>query len=95
MAVVLMGSGVDVDARLDARELRFARRVKAMRVFRGYTQAQVADKLGICRVSVSDIENGRRGVRLGEALTLAEVLDVSLADLLAEQPLTLAVSIAD
>jgi XRE family transcriptional regulator, fatty acid utilization regulator len=80
---------------LTRQELRFARRVKALRMFRGYTQEHVATALDIPRSAMSEIETGRRAVRLGEVHRLAEILGAPLPDLLGDSPLVLSTPIAE
>jgi transcriptional regulator with XRE-family HTH domain len=69
----------------------FARRLREARDAAGLTQQQLADALGIQRSSVARIETpknakGHRPVTLAEAVTLAQLLGVSLPDLLTDEP---------
>ena len=64
-------------------------RVRFYRIQRGYSQQQLADKLEplaiyICRGSISRIEDYSRTVTDLELVALAEVLQVSVLDLLPE-----------
>ncbi len=55
------------------------------------SQAALGERAGIDRSVIANIETGRRqDVRLKEALDLAEALDLSLYDLLSEEPLRVA-----
>ena len=63
--------------------------VRFYRIQRGYSQQQLADKLEtlaayICRGSISRIEDYSRTVTDLELVALAEVLQVSVLDLLPE-----------
>lgn len=64
-------------------------RVRFYRIQRGYSQQQLADKLEtlavcICRGSISRIEDYSRTVTDLELVALAEILQVSVLDLLPE-----------
>lgn len=64
-------------------------RVRFYRIQRGYSRQQLADKLEtlavyICRGSISRIEDYSRTVTDLELVALAEVLQVSVLDLLPE-----------
>ena len=68
-------------------------RVRFYRIQRGYSQQQLADKLEaiavyICRGSISRIEDYSRTVTDLELVALAEVLQVSVLDLLPESLFT-------
>ena len=74
-------------AKADLRE-RFGYAVKVCREERGMTQEDLADKAGIHRTYLSDVERGARNVCLLNIERLAAGLALSLADLfrLAERP---------
>lgn len=55
---------------------------KAIRQFKGWTQQQMADELGIKRASVGAYEEGRARPNIRVQRKLAEMLDLSLDDLL-------------
>ena len=59
--------------------------IKSMRQEKGLLQQQVADTLGISRPSYIALENGVREPRLNEAKKLADVLGISINDLLGEE----------
>lgn len=61
---------------------RLARRLRAARLDRGLTQAEVGRTLGLHRPTISEIEAGRRSVSSEELYELSRLLSVSLADLL-------------
>lgn len=52
-------------------------KIKALRLGRGLTQQQLADKLNINRSTISNYENGNREPRLNELTAIAEALGVS------------------
>lgn len=56
---------------------RLAERIKHMREVRGLTQAELADAIGISRMSVSNYEAGDRTPDANVIIKLALYLDVS------------------
>ena len=54
--------------------------IRAMRVNANLTQEQVAEKLGITRLSYRNKENGKTEFKLKELLILCELFDVELND---------------
>lgn len=56
--------------------------VKHLRNSKGISQQELADKIGIDRSTISRIENNEIETTVDNALKIAEVLKVSLADLL-------------
>lgn len=63
-----------------------AGRIRDARKLAGLSQGQLAQRLGLHRPSVSEIEAGNRGVSAEELLKLADILDVSISWLAAERP---------
>lgn len=63
-------------------EQRFAERMKAIRTARGWSCQRLANLSGVPRTAISKIEYGERGVPLGDAVALAEALEVPLADMI-------------
>lgn len=59
-------------------ELRLARRVKAIRVLRGYTQKELAEKCGMSSQTLSNIECGKSDFRIGTLKVIEEVLECTL-----------------
>lgn len=57
-------------------------RIRALREERGLTQAALALELGLTQSNVSAMERGDRGVTIHQAVKLAEILAVSVDDLL-------------
>lgn len=54
--------------------------IRAMRVNANLTQEQVAEKLGITRLSYRNKENGKTEFKLKELLVLCELFGVELND---------------
>jgi transcriptional regulator with XRE-family HTH domain len=57
-------------------------RVKALRKKRNWTQAELGDHLGMDRGHVSEIECGKRMIRLETLQTLAQGFDLTMSSLL-------------
>jgi transcriptional regulator with XRE-family HTH domain len=53
------------------------------------TQQQLAERLGIPRSAIAEIETGVRCVSLREGVAIAAALDVPLLDLVSVEPLVL------
>lgn len=58
--------------------------IKQMREFRGLSQQELADRLGMSDSAVSRLENGRRRLTTEIAKDIARVLGVAVGDLLGE-----------
>lgn len=66
--------------------MALGRRIRALRLAQGLSQEALALESGLSRNMLIQVEWGKRGLlteRLGD---LAQVLGVSVADLLADQP---------
>lgn len=57
-------------------------RVRKRRQDLATTQAELAQRIGVTRTSVTNLERGRQQMPLHQLLAIAHVLDVELADLL-------------
>jgi transcriptional regulator with XRE-family HTH domain len=68
----------------DAKKAMIAFRIKEARKMAGLSQSQVAKMLMLHRPSISEMEAGNRRVTAEEAAKLAEIFDVSINWLLAE-----------
>jgi len=66
--------------------LLIGQRIRARRVERGLSLAQLADRVERAPSHLSVIENGKRELRLGELRRIARALDVGVDDLLATEP---------
>lgn len=60
-------------------------KVKEYRIIGGYTQREMADKLGISQPSYSQKENGDRGFTIEEIKKLKKILKVSYEQLFDEK----------
>ena len=73
----------------DTDEARFRQRVRALREAFGWTQAELAERVGYTQQAIAKIEkqgpNPQR-IRLDDARAFAEALEVPLSDLLAPDP---------
>ena len=66
-----------------------AARVRAVRGFRGYSQAELSERTGLSRQYISELEQGKRPRPRGETLErLAEALEVTADQLRGCAPLT-------
>jgi len=63
--------------------VRFGARVRHLRKQRGWTQAEMADRLGIDRSYLADIERGKRNVALLNIQVIAEGFGMTIAQLFA------------
>jgi transcriptional regulator with XRE-family HTH domain len=61
------------------------KRVKVYRTKRQMTQAELAERLGISNVYISNIETGLKGVSLKVLLKIADEFDLSLDSLVLEE----------
>ncbi len=59
-------------------------KVKEVRESRGFTQGEVAERLDISRQTYARIESGEGEITLGQAVQLAKMLDITLADITGE-----------
>lgn len=62
--------------------------IKKFRTLKGFSQEQLANKVGLSRQTITNWENGYREPDLDKAFKLAEILDVSLEDLLGKEKTT-------
>ena len=60
----------------------FGKRVRERRLALGLTQQELADRAGLHRSYIGEIELGRRNVTLKSVAKIAEVLQVDVASLL-------------
>lgn len=66
-----------------AAYVRVAAVIRDLRRSRGWTQAELADRLGVHQTYVSKIELGERRLDVVEAAALARALSVTVADIMA------------
>lgn len=56
-------------------------RIKILRTGKGFTQEQLAEKIGISRQKYARIECGNNNVTLEELLQIADILEVTVGDI--------------
>ena len=61
-------------------------RLKEAREYRGFSQEEVAEFVGVSRPSVSLIENGQRGIDTLELQKLAKLYECTIDELVNERP---------
>lgn len=54
--------------------------IRSARLTRGWTQGQLAERAGLSRRWVSEIENGKSTAQIGKILVALEVLNIELHD---------------
>lgn len=64
--------------------IRFGRAIRTLRRKEGISQEELADRCGLHRTYVSDVELGKRNVSLENIGRLSKSLDISLVDLFTE-----------
>ena len=62
---------------------RVGERVRSLRAGRGLTQLSLAERSGISRPSIANVEAGRQNVSLRQLCALAAALGVAVEDILA------------
>jgi transcriptional regulator with XRE-family HTH domain len=72
-----------VNAPAEALQQRVGARIRELRADRGLTQLRLAERSGISRPSVANVEAGRQNVSLRQLCALALALDVGVEELLA------------
>jgi transcriptional regulator with XRE-family HTH domain len=70
----------------DGVQRRVGARVRELRAGRGLTQLRLAERSGISRPSVANVEAGRQNVSLRQLCALASALDVAVEELFAGVP---------
>lgn len=63
----------------------FGRRVRTLRLARGFSQEELAERAGLHRTYVSSLERGQRNVGLDNIHALARALDVTPAELFEDE----------
>ena len=61
-------------------EIAFGKKVSQQRRKLGITQAELAEAVGVCRVTITNIERGNARTMLEHALKIADVLEFKLFD---------------
>ena len=65
----------------EAIRIRLGRRVRKLRMQRGWTQVEMAEKLGPDRSYLADVERGKRNISVLNLELIAEDLSLSLSQL--------------
>ena len=73
-----------MDDSSDSLSIAFGRRLASLRAAAGLTQSELARKSNMQRAYIWRVEDGRTLPSLRTAAKLAEALDISLSELLAE-----------
>ncbi len=68
--------------------LRLAKRVRRLRVARGWSQEVLADVAGLHRTYIGSIERGERNVSLEAMEQIAQALEIPLAELFSDEDTT-------
>jgi len=61
---------------------RFGERLRQLRLRRGWTQVEMAERLGIDRSYISDMERGKKNVCLPTLEVIAQALGLSISQVL-------------
>ena len=64
---------------------RFGEKLRALRLWHGYTTRQLADILGVSHTHVIGIENGKRGVSTDLVLRIADLFNVTIDQLMRDE----------
>lgn len=64
--------------------LKLGQRLQALRAVKGITQEEMAERVGLIRTSITNIEAGRQRILLHQLYLFAKVLKVNAFDLLRE-----------
>lgn len=62
----------------DAFQIQLGKRIKAVRISLGFLQEDVAEMLGMTRVAIGYIEQGRRAPKLKMLYALANLFEVDI-----------------
>lgn len=60
----------------------FGKRIRQVRLAKGFTQESLADTVGLHRTYIGNIERGEESVSVDNAAKIAKALKVSLSELL-------------
>ena len=63
-------------------DIQFGKRIRQLRKDRRWSQARVAKKLEVDRVTYTNIENGKQKITLAHAVILSDILKFSLDELI-------------
>jgi transcriptional regulator with XRE-family HTH domain len=63
---------------------RLGDRIRALRGRKGWTQAEMAEKVGLDRSFLADVERGKRNISIMNLALIAEGLGVTLAQMFSQ-----------
>jgi transcriptional regulator with XRE-family HTH domain len=69
------------------KKFMYGSKIRAVRLMRGLTQEDIADKLKIKQNTYSKIETGQKKVTHEELESIAQILEVSVSDLTSQEPI--------
>jgi transcriptional regulator with XRE-family HTH domain len=69
-------------ARINAMQAAFAEVVRTLRLSKKYSQEEFAERSGLHRTYISDIERGVRNIAFSNIVRISEALDMSLSKLM-------------
>ena len=64
--------------------IRIGRRLKGLRKRRGWTQVQMAERLGLDRSYLADVERGKRNISIVNLEVITKGFEVSLSQMLSK-----------
>lgn len=79
---------IEMSGGLTELRIQFGAAVRRQRLELGLSQEELAERSGLHRTYVSDVERGERNVSLDNIGKIANALDVPIADLFAPTDLT-------
>ncbi|MED5247677.1 helix-turn-helix domain-containing protein [Priestia sp. LL-8] len=65
-------------------KLKFGLTIKNYRLLKGISQEKLAEKVGLHRTYISEVERGERNISLVNIQKIAEGLDVAVSDIFLE-----------
>ena len=63
-------------------ELKYPNNIAMIRRMRGFSQASIAEQIGVSRPKYIDIEKGKKELTISQVAKLQSILDVTFDDLL-------------
>jgi DNA-binding XRE family transcriptional regulator len=63
------------------RQLTLCRRIRALREYSKFTQAEIAERLGVSQAAYSRLEKGEIEISIMKLIALSEIYDIRLQEL--------------
>jgi|DEB0MinimDraft_10_1074344.scaffolds.fasta_scaffold27760_2 DNA-binding XRE family transcriptional regulator len=63
------------------RQLTLCRRIRALREYNKFTQAEIAERLGVSQAAYSRLEKGEIEISIMKLIALSEIYDIRLQEL--------------